>query len=171
MTRYAALLRGVNVGGITIKMADLAELVRGLGYANVKTVLASGNVLLDSDEAPDAVTPRLEGALRERFGYDAWVHVRATDDLARLAAAYPFPRSEDRHAYLVFAADDDARARLLEVATDPAVERVAEGDRVVYWSVPKGSTLSTPFGAAQGSSRFKQWVTTRNLNTVQKLIG
>ena len=48
MTRYAALLRGINVGGINIKMADLRSTFVDLGFENVKTVLASGNVLFDS---------------------------------------------------------------------------------------------------------------------------
>ena len=63
-----ALLRGVNVGGVTVKMADLAEVVRGLGYDDVKTVLASGNVLFTTTDAASTAKERLEAALRERFG-------------------------------------------------------------------------------------------------------
>ena len=79
MTRYVALLRGVNVGGVNMKMADLAEVVRGLGYDDVKTVLASGNVLFTTPDAAAASKDKLEAALRKRFGYEAWVHVLTVD--------------------------------------------------------------------------------------------
>jgi len=174
MTRYVGLLRGVNVGGVTVKMADLADLVRGLGYEDVRTVLASGNVLFSTGEDAATAKTRLEAALRERFGYEAWVHVLTQEAVAAIAAAYPFPRAADRHAYVVFVVDDATRAAILGVREqpgfDPAFEQVEEGDGVVYWSVPKGSTLGSATGKAQGSSRHKQWLTTRNLNTLEKLL-
>ncbi|HEY9264256.1 MAG TPA: DUF1697 domain-containing protein, partial [Mycobacterium sp.] len=48
MTRYAAFLRGVNVGGVNLKMAAVAQALEAAGFGDVKTILASGNVLLDS---------------------------------------------------------------------------------------------------------------------------
>ena len=56
MTRYAALLRGVNVGGITMKMADVRDALTADGFAGVTTILASGNVLLDATEPAAAST-------------------------------------------------------------------------------------------------------------------
>lgn len=170
MTRYVALLRGVNVGGVTMKMADLAEVVRGLGYDDVRTVLASGNVLFTTMESAALAKERLEAALRERFGYEAWVHVLTRDAVATIVAGYPFARAGDRHAYAVFVVDPATRAELLAVETDP-VEEVAAGDGVLYWSVPKGGTLETAMGKAQGSGKHKRWLTTRNLNTLEKLRG
>lgn len=164
------LLRGVNVGGVTVKMADLAEVVRGLGYDDVVTVLASGNVLFTTSDAAARAKDRLEAALRERFGYEAWVHVLEQDRVRDIVGAYPFERSGDRHAYVVFVVDPATRAALLAVELDPAVERVAEGDGVLYWTVPKGGTLDSAMGRAQGSGRHKQWLTTRNLNTLEKLL-
>jgi uncharacterized protein (DUF1697 family) len=170
MTRYVALLRGVNVGGINIKMADLAEVVRGLGYDDVKTVLASGNVLFTSSESASTTKERLEAALRERFGYEAWVHVLTRDAMVKIVDAYPFPRSEERHAYVVFILKSDVLEGMLAVELDPDFEQAEAGDGVLYWSVPKGSTLDSAFGKAHGSGRHKQWVTTRNLNTLEKLL-
>lgn len=169
MTRYVALLRGVNVGGVSVKMADLADVVRGLGYTEVKTVLASGNVLFQSADAAGAVKSDLEAALRERFGYEAWVHVLTVAQLEKLIAAYPYERSADRHAYVVFVLKDEVRDELLAVPLDPALEQAQAGDGVVYWSVPKGLTLDSAMGKAQGSGRHKPWLTTRNLNTLEKL--
>lgn len=170
MTRYVALLRGVNVGGVTVRMAELAEVVRGLGYDDVVTVLASGNVLFSTTESAATAKGRLEAALRERFGYEAWVHVVTQDAVRAIVAAYPFPRAADRHAYVVVVAKPEVRTGLLAVELDPAVEQVAEGDGVLYWSTPKGSTLDSAMGKAQGSGRHKPWLTTRNLNTLEKLL-
>jgi len=170
MTDYVALLRGVNVGGVNLKMADLAEVVRGLGYTNVKTVLASGNVLFTTQDAVSTAKQTLESALRERFGYEAWVHVLTVDAIRTIVAAYPFPRSDERHAYVVFAVKPEVRAELLAVELDDAVERAQAGDGVIYWSVTKGSTLDSAMGKAQSAARHKPWITTRNLNTLEKLL-
>jgi uncharacterized protein (DUF1697 family) len=171
MTRYAGLLRGVNVGGVTMRMADLTDTVRGIGYRDVTTVLASGNVRFETDDPADAAKERLEAALRERFGYEAWVHVRTIDELAAIVAAFPFERTGDRHAYVVFVVRPEVREELLATPVDPAIERVEAGDGVVYWSVPKGSTLDSAFGKAQSVARHKPWLTTRNLNTLEKLTA
>ena len=169
-TRYVALLRGVNVGGINMKMADLAEVVRGLGYDEVKTVLASGNVVFTSSESAGTAKERLETALRERFGYEAWVHVLTRDAVAKIVEAYPYARSDDRHAYVVFILKAELLDAMLTVELDPDFEQTEAGDGVLYWTIPKGSTLDSAFGKAQGSGRHKQWVTTRNLNTLEKLL-
>ncbi len=169
MSRYVALLRGVNVGGVNMKMADLAELVSGLGYSDVKTVLASGNVLFTTQDAAAASKQKLETALRERFGYEAWVHVLTVAQIEKLIAAYPFPRTSESHAYVVFVLKDEVRDELLAVELDPQVEQAEAGDGVVYWTVPKRGTLGSAMGKAQSSSKHRPWLTTRNLNTLEKL--
>ena len=128
MTRYVALLRGVNVGGVNMKMADLAEVVRGLGYENVKTVLASGNVLFETPDAAAASKDKLESALRERFGYEAWVHVLTVAAVQKIIDAFPFERSADRHAYVVFILKPEVRDELLAVKLDPRSSRPQAGD-------------------------------------------
>lgn len=170
VTRYVGLLRGVNVGGVNMRMADLAEVVRGLGYDDVRTVLASGNVLFTTDDPAATAKQRLEAALRQRFGYEAWVHVLTLDAIRAIAAAYPYPRDETRHAYVVFVMDAATRDELLAVELDPAIEKAQAGDGVLYWTTPKGSTIGSAMGTAQGSGRHKRWLTTRNLNTLEKLL-
>ena len=54
MTRYAAFLRGVNVGGVNLKMAEVAKTLEDAGFTNVQTILASGNVVLESRSGVDA---------------------------------------------------------------------------------------------------------------------
>jgi uncharacterized protein (DUF1697 family) len=171
MTKYVALLRGVNVGGVNMKMADLADVVRGLGYDSVKTVLASGNVLFETDAAASTVKTTLEAALRDRFGYEAWVHVLTAAQVGKIVAAFPYPRDDEHHAYVVFVLKPEVRDELLAVKLDPDVEKAAAGHGVVYWTVPKGSTLDSAMGKAQSAAKHKPWLTTRNLNTLEKLTN
>src|SRR4051812_47118051 len=110
-----------------MKMADLARVVRDLGYENVKTVLASGNVLLESPDASAAVKGTLETALRAAFGYEAWVHVLSAAQVKKIVEGYPYPRSDDRHAYVVFIEKDSVRDELLAVELDPAIEQAEKG--------------------------------------------
>lgn len=173
MTRYAVLLRGINVGGVRIPMRDLADVVRSRGFTGVRTVLASGNVLLESDLSADAVKAELESALRERFGYEAWVHVLPLPELEAIAAAYPFERDrEGWHDYVIVVVDEATRVELLAAASDsdPEVELAAPGAGVVYWTVERGRTVDSVLGAALGRATYRRWVTTRNLRTIDRLL-
>ncbi len=171
-TRHAALLRGVNVNGITIKSADLKALFVELGFANVRTVLASGNVLFDAPAEP-TLKARIEAGLRKRFGYDAWIVLRTPGELARVAADYPFERAdEERHPYLMFGSEPKVLQELLQQAgsTDPRIERVQAGNGLLYWEVTRGESTDSPFSKLAAKARYKPFVTTRNLRTVEKLI-
>ncbi|MFT4083698.1 MAG: DUF1697 domain-containing protein [Nocardioides sp.] len=170
MTSFVALLRGVNVGGIKVPMADLRELAAGLGLDDVRTVLASGNLLFTHDGA-DAVELRrmLEEALTERFSYAATVFVLPRDTLAAQAAAYPYRPREGWHDYLMIVDDAEVLAELVAVPT-AAGEQTAAGDGCLYWQVERGLTLTSPVGKASGVRRVAQHVTNRNLNTIRKLV-
>lgn len=171
MAKWIALLRGVNVNGITIRSADLADLFRGLGFADVRTVLASGNVVFGTDADASTLKTTIEQALRDRFGYDAWIVLVRHEDLAAVIEGFPFDRADDRHDYVVFGSDDDALDALLaDLALDATVEQVARGEAVVYWSCPKGSSTDTVFAKRAGAARFKRTTTTRNTNTLRKLL-
>jgi uncharacterized protein (DUF1697 family) len=173
-TRHVALLRGVNVNGITIKSADLKALFVELGFGAVRTVLASGNVLFDTDE-PDAAAlrTRIEAALRKRFGYDAWIVLLTQKTVADMAAGYPFERiDEERHPYLVFGSDAAMLDEIMKTASafDATVERLQRGKGVLYWQCPRGESTDTPVSKLLAKTRYKSSTTTRNLRTVEKLI-
>ncbi len=180
MTRYAALLRGVNVGGITVKSAELAELFRELGFAGVKTVLASGNVLFETDAggtpARDAaLKTSIEKALGERFGYDAWIVLIGHGAVAGIIDGFPYTETEDRQPYVVFCSEPAVRDEVLAFAAglDPDAalpERAEGGPGVVYWEVPKGSSTDTALSKFLAKAHFKATTTTRNLRTLRKLV-
>jgi uncharacterized protein (DUF1697 family) len=180
VTRYIALLRGINVGGRTIKSAELAEMFRSLGYDAVKTVLASGNVVFEGQGTASVVRSDIERALTDAFGYDAKVHVLDTDALAAIVDAYPFPEREGWHRYVVFliGADGSQRRKELDAVAqhalsldiDPGLERIADGGPVLYWTVERGHTLDSVVGKSLGSGKDKALTTNRNLNTLRKLL-
>lgn len=173
-TRHVALLRGVNVNGITIKSADLKALFVELGFGAVRTVLASGNVLFDTSESDAAaLRTRIEQALRKHFGYDAWIVLLTQKTVAEMASSYPFERiDEERHPYIVFGSDAAMLDEIVEKAgtVDADVEQLKRGKGVLYWQCPRGESLDTPVAKLLGKTRYKSSTTTRNLRTVEKLL-
>ncbi|MCF6387092.1 DUF1697 domain-containing protein [Mycobacterium sp. MBM] len=171
MTRYVAFLRGVNVGGVTLKMAEVAAVFTGAGFTAVKTVLASGNVLLDSPSTAASVRATAEATLRENFGYDAWVLVYPLGTVREISTNYPFERDvPDHHCYVTFVSEADALQELVTLAED-AGETAARGNGVLYWQVARSATLSSAIGKTMGKRRYKSCTTTRNLRTLDKVLA
>lgn len=174
-TRHVALLRGVNVNGIAIKSAELKALFADeLGFGAVRTVLASGNVLFDTDtDDAAALRTRIEQALRKRFGYDAWIVLLTQKQVAAMAKGYPFERIDDeRHPYIVFGSDAAMLDEVMEKAgaVDADVEQLKRGKGVLYWQCPRGESLDTPVAKLLAKTRYRSSTTTRNLRTVEKLV-
>jgi len=189
MTKYVALLRGINVNGITIAMSDLADLFRELGYSEVHTILASGNVLfrtgtghVDSDEEIDPKVAAaevaehkalIEGALRERFAYEAYIVLVEVERLDRIIRAYPFDTDRDGwHSYVMFASDPAALTELAGHAREleSSEERIELGHGVLYWEVRKSVGVKSNFSKKSGKPKYRDLTTNRNLNTLSKLI-
>lgn len=171
MASYAVFLRGINVGGITIKMADLKVALRSRGFENVKTLLASGNVVLASEQDAPAVKQQVEECLRESFGYDAWVVVLAAERVSELVDACPYPDDDkSTHTYITLSSDTamldelDAAGAALE-----GTEQKRLGPEALAWLAPAGGTLDSPFSKISSKARFKASTTTRNLRTLVKV--
>ena len=170
MTRYVAFLRGVNVGGVNLKMAEVAKAFTDIGFSDVKTVLASGNVLFDAKAKVDTVRRNAEKGLREKFGYDAWVLAYDIDTVAAIDDAFPFEREvEGHHSYVTFVTDPDVLDELAALPAGPE-ERIARGVGVLYWQVPRAGTLDSTIGKTMGKKRYKSSTTTRNLRTLEKVL-
>jgi uncharacterized protein (DUF1697 family) len=174
--RFVVLLRGVNVGGINIKMADLRTALTEAGFGEVRTFLASGNVLLESDDRkPESVKKKIERVLSDTFGYTAWVIVLDVPTLETVVANFPFDAEDpDHHPYVVFSSDGESTTELAGLADslDPEVEQCELGEHnVLYWRVVKGETLTSVVGKASAKARYKSTTTTRNLRTLQKMLA
>jgi uncharacterized protein (DUF1697 family) len=176
--RYAAFLRGVNVGGVSLKMADVAAALGSAGFDDVRTILASGNAVfsLPAGASGDVATIRsnAEAALRSEFGYEAWVLVYELGALQSIADNFPFdpepadPEVDEWQSYMTFVSDPAVLDELAALAGPD--EKIARGESVLYWQVPKSATLDTTIGKTMGKRRYKATTTTRNLRTVNKVL-
>lgn len=175
MAGWVALLRGINVNGITIGMSDLQDVFRGLGYTDVRTVLASGNVLFTAGETDAAaLKATIERALSDTFGYQAWIVLVGVDSLDALVRAFPFDAERaDWQPYVVFGSEQSPLDELVEAAgeTDPETEQVLPGKGVLYWQVRRSIGINSPFSKLSGKARYRSTTTTRNLRTLNKLLA
>ncbi|GAA0416384.1 DUF1697 domain-containing protein [Streptomyces luteireticuli] len=175
-TMYAALLRGINVGGKKkVPMAELRELLTGLGHGSVRTHLNSGNAVFGSDSADEeALAAELEAAIGRRFGFPVACLVRSGTYLRSVLDACPFPAGElqGRQVHAVFFSRPVTAERFASV--DPAEHRPEEfrlGDRVLYLYTPDGLGISRLAPALLRPALLKGVETTsRNWNTVKALV-
>lgn len=172
--QYVILLRGINVGGRTIKMDELKSCFEKAGYKNVITVLQTGNVILESKEKNTGkVQKAVEALLAQTFDYPAKVLVITPVQLASVIEQYPFTQyGAEYHRYAYFT---DKRSEK-ELATqagnlDKLTEEIATGEGVIYWRVLKGHTLDSAFGKYTAKAAVKHFLTNRNLNTLEKILA
>ncbi|HMM30283.1 MAG TPA: DUF1697 domain-containing protein [Clostridia bacterium] len=178
MAVYAAFLRGINVNGVTIKMEALREVLAVCGCTGAKTVLATGNAVFSFSEGVEKqeIKHMLEAVLSKRFSYDAHLILRTGDEVRRIAeAAQNFAVDKATHLYYLFF---EGEAVLHELADAFAALPHSENEtftpflRGAFWTVKKGETLSSAFGAkVLGAARYRDAVTSRNANTLQKVCA
>lgn len=167
-----AVLRAVNVGGRNMLMAELRDLVTGLGFSDVRTLLQSGNLVFRGEGAADAIEARLEAESEKHFGFLADFLVRDLSEWEAMIAANPFKdEARDQPARLgVVALKAPVRAERLAALTAwiKGPEYAAAHGRAAYVFYPDGmgqSKLLLPVIERQLGSRG----TVRNWNTVLKL--
>ena len=87
--------------------------------------------------------------------------------------AYPFNVSVDTYQnYVIFFEDGLERVLAAEVRNlDTSIEQIALGDGVLYWHVPKGQTLKSPFAQYLTMAKYKSFHTNRNINSLQKILA
>lgn len=179
MPRHIAFLRAINVGGRYVKMDRLRRLFADMGFTNVETFIASGNVIFDAETGDAAALERkiVEG-LQTGLGFHVDTFVRAPEELAVIAAAWPFDDGEraavaeghDMH-YITFlgASPDEAeRRRVLAYETD--VDSLRIDGREVYW-LCRRSLGDSPLTAALLERALGMPGTLRNARTVVKIAA
>lgn len=171
VTTQVALLRGVNVGRHKqVPMAALRELLTGLGYADVRTYLRSGNAMFTS--TTHTAARDIEAAISRDMGLDVRVLVRTRAELAAVVAGNDLLGEATDTARLLVtflsAAPDPDALRELD-PRDFAPDRFAIGAREIYLWCPNG-VLATRLGNAFWERALGVTATTRNWNTVTKLL-
>lgn len=171
--QYIILLRGINVGGRRIKMAELRACFQEAGYPDVATVLQTGNVILESNKDPDKLKQETEKLLEQTFDYPVKVLALTTEQLLSVIENYPFEdHGPEFHRYAVFT-DPENVATMTEAnegKLDESIEAVEAGEGIVYWRVLKGKTLKSDFGKYMTKAASKHFMTSRNLNTLEKIL-
>ncbi len=169
MTAQIALLRGVNLNGRKVVMSELRAVCEAAGCTKVRTLLASGNVVLESKLSGAKLEAKLEDAIADAFGMKTEVFVRSADEIDAVIAANPFPvfaKKDPSHLLVVFQRANLSAAEVKAViaATKDTVEDAAVAGREVYITYPDGigrSKLQLPLPGG----------TARNWNTVTKLAA
>jgi uncharacterized protein (DUF1697 family) len=168
MPKYVALLRAINVGRRIVKMDRLRTLFEELGFGNVETFIASGQVIFDT-RAADAtrLETKIEKHLRAALGYDVATFIRTPTELRKIAGRVI---ADDRTVYVFFtkaAPSKAARDKLKTYESD--VDEFAVHGTEIYWYCRK--TLSeSKFTAALLEKIIAMPATARNVNTVQRLV-
>ena len=171
--RYAALLRGINVGGkALIPMADLRECVEGVGHADVSTYIASGNVIFDAPRRSAAsLEGELERALEQRFELRVKVFVRTAAQLEAVARAVPkswLGNAKLRCNGIFLAREIDRGSIVEELGPKDGIEEVVYVKGTLLWAAQVASLQRSSMIKLSRSPLYKQ-MTVRNLNTTLKL--
>ena len=172
MKRHIALLRGINVGKAKrVAMADLRALMEGLGHANVRTLLNSGNVVFDAKSGtPATLAKQLRAAVLAECGVDCEVIVKSAADLAAAIAEHPLRKhaDDDARMLVMFTQEASALAELKALeASDWAPEAFAAG-RHAAWLWCASGIIESRVAKAVGKV-LKERGTARNWATVVKL--
>jgi uncharacterized protein (DUF1697 family) len=164
-TAYVALLRAVNVGGTgKLPMADLKVMAEAAGFTQVRTYIASGNLVFRSPLTEAEVKARLERQLATYAGKPVPVLVRTAAELAAIVAANPFPDVSGSQCLVVFLDSAPPRDTIAKT-TGTQNERIALGHREIFVDYADG------IGVAKLKIPAAKDGTGRNMNTVAKLAA
>lgn len=173
---YIALLRGINVGKAKrIGMADLRELLTGLGYGDVQTLLQSGNAVFTAPRSkPEAIEQKIKNAIAKRLGFDVSVIVRTHEDLVKVVAGNPFPQHvEDGGAklHVSFLSERPKAAALagIDLSSFAPEEVILDGRHLYLWLAD--GVAESKMLKVLTDKRLGVAATARNWNTVAKLLA
>jgi uncharacterized protein (DUF1697 family) len=174
MTRYALLLRGVNVGTKnSLPMAELRTMLSKIGCTGVRTYVQSGNAVFDTKLGATALTANIEAALERRMGRPIATTLRTREQLQAIVDANPFASATTNpaHACVTFLSQAPSKPALAPLhAQDWRPELFEIAGKEIYTWYPNGQARS-PLAAAIGKLPLVGAVTTRNWNTVVKLLA
>jgi len=162
---FVGLLRAINVGGAgKLPMSDLKALCEELGFTEVRTYIASGNVVFASRKSEAAVKAALEKRLAAYAGKEIGVLLRSAAEMAQVSADNPFPKAEPSRTMAIFL-DDPPPKDALAAVRGREDEEMKLGRREIYVHYCDGMGKSKLVIPAAKSG------TTRNMNTVAVLAG
>ena len=163
MSSWIALLRAVNVGGTgKLPMGELKTMCEELGFAAVRTYIASGNVVFSSRKSEAAIKSTLEKRLAQYAGKPVGVLVRSAEEMAQVASQNPFPKLAPNRTLALFL-DRAPLADMLTTIRNQKDEQIRLGKREIYIHYGDGMAQSKLVVPASKIG------TARNMNTVAVL--
>ena len=174
--RYIALLRGINVGGHNkIKMYELRSVFESLGFENVKSYIASGNVAFDTAKTTDsALSKKTEKSVKENFSLEIEVMVRTTQEIENVIKQNPFEKVHDddqTKLFVVFLKEDLPKEKTdLLVSHNNENEQFEVIGRNIY-ALSKKGFMKSLLGKKYIDNKLKTLATARNWKTVNKIAN
>ncbi|MBM4419932.1 MAG: DUF1697 domain-containing protein [Chloroflexi bacterium] len=176
MLRYAAFLRAINVGGHTVRMDDLRRQFEALGLGRVATLIASGNVIFESNLTDRiALEERIEEALERWLGYEVATLVRSAAEVSAIAAFDPFPDVAPREGdtlHILFLrewATPEAQTRVAAIARPQDLLRLHESE--LFW-LRRGKMMDSGIAPQDWIAALGRGPNTaRTANTVRKIAA
>jgi uncharacterized protein (DUF1697 family) len=175
MSLYAALLRGINVGGNhVIKMTDLQVCFEDLGFLNVRTFIQSGNVIFSADGSEKTkLTAQIEDALSRTFSYNSSVVMRSYEELSDIVLHAPqgFGSEPDTYRYdVIFLKEPLTPSEVMhKVSIKEGVDWAYAGSSVLYFTRLISKAAQSHLTRINSSPLY-QSMTVRNWNTTIKLL-
>lgn len=172
MTSYCAFLRGVNIGKKKIIMKEACDVLKKSGLHNVSSVLATGNLLFESDLQQSELKAKIEKNLSEHYDEGVYLFVKSKVEIEKMLQAIPFDKEEDHHHYIFICEDGFEKILLSEYEKIKPIEneRAAISQGYFFWECPKGKTLDSGFTKILGRKAMKEKFTSRNVNTLVKVL-
>lgn len=172
--RYVAFLRAINVGKRQVKMDALRALFEAMGFGDVETFIASGNVIFTAPaQDTRALERRIEAELKKGLGFEVETFIRTPAELDAIAKYRPFVSEADGHTvYVNFyyePLDDASTERLAALRTE--VDEFHVHGREMYWLARKKISESLVTGAMLLKAAGKVPSTNRNMTTIHKLAA
>ena len=173
---YFAFLRGINVGGNKkVPMAQLKKMLEKMGFTDVETLLASGNVILTSkEENISSLTKRIALALETEFGFPVPVLIRKMSRLEEMAKTQPFKGiavTKDIRLYVTFLSETPkSKLKIPYVSEDKSFRIFRLDDDAIYSVLDLSKGSGTVDAMAIIEKEFGKQVTTRNWNTIEKML-
>jgi uncharacterized protein (DUF1697 family) len=176
MNTYVILLRGINVGGKNkVSMEALRKCLEGLGFSDVSTYIASGNVILRSDKSAEEVQARIEKVLPERFNLDDELIKALVLTVGQLQAVVDDKPAEfgehpdEHHSDAIFLMGIDSAQAMSVFAPREGVDKVWPGNHVIYSQRLSALRTKSRLNRIMASPLYKS-MTIRSWSTVVKLL-
>jgi len=174
MPKYIAFLRAINVGGHVVKMNDLKKLFEKMGFSNVSTFIASGNVIFDSaSKNRKALEKKIEDSLEKGLGYPVATFVRTTEEVARVLEQSPFKNFESEEKlpalFIGFVADppENELGKKLKALSTKTDELLVQGSEIYWLCHSKLSDSKLSYAVMEKVLGVK--ATFRNCTTVRRI--